>query len=336
MVLHGNNSTISEDEAALYDRQIRLWGLDAQKRLRASNVLVIGACGLGAEVIKNLVLAGVNSLKIVDHRSVTEADSYSNFFVPHDSEEKNVALASLERVQNLNPMVNVTAEALEISQICDNYLSQFSVVCVCGGSKEEISNLNNKCREFGILFFAGEVYGMHGYFFEDLIDHSYVEEVKAKVETGKSDEKESSEETKMVKRQESFIPFSTAIDIDWTSQKYGTRLKRTTPSLFILNVLHEFSFLHKRRPDPSRREEDEIELLTIKNSLLDKLSVPQGKLSNDFVKSIFGQVSPICAVVGGVLGQEIIKAVSGKDAPLNNFFFFSPDDGAGVVENFGY
>lgn len=27
-----NGSTITEDEAALYDRQIRLWGLDAQKR----------------------------------------------------------------------------------------------------------------------------------------------------------------------------------------------------------------------------------------------------------------------------------------------------------------
>ena len=27
-----NGTTITEDEAALYDRQIRLWGLDAQKR----------------------------------------------------------------------------------------------------------------------------------------------------------------------------------------------------------------------------------------------------------------------------------------------------------------
>lgn len=27
-----NESAITEDEAALYDRQIRLWGLDAQKR----------------------------------------------------------------------------------------------------------------------------------------------------------------------------------------------------------------------------------------------------------------------------------------------------------------
>ena len=27
-----NGTAITEDEAALYDRQIRLWGLDAQKR----------------------------------------------------------------------------------------------------------------------------------------------------------------------------------------------------------------------------------------------------------------------------------------------------------------
>ena len=33
-----NGSVITEDEAALYDRQIRLWGLDAQKRLEISNV----------------------------------------------------------------------------------------------------------------------------------------------------------------------------------------------------------------------------------------------------------------------------------------------------------
>ena len=30
-----NGNTITEDEAALYDRQIRLWGLDAQKRYKS-------------------------------------------------------------------------------------------------------------------------------------------------------------------------------------------------------------------------------------------------------------------------------------------------------------
>ena len=41
---------ISEQEAQLYDRQIRLWGLDAQKRLRAAKICLIGMRGLGCEV----------------------------------------------------------------------------------------------------------------------------------------------------------------------------------------------------------------------------------------------------------------------------------------------
>jgi len=32
-MLEKETGVITEDEAALYDRQIRLWGLDAQKRL---------------------------------------------------------------------------------------------------------------------------------------------------------------------------------------------------------------------------------------------------------------------------------------------------------------
>ncbi|CAM5129083.1 unnamed protein product [Natator depressus] len=49
----GGSGGISEEEAAQYDRQIRLWGLEAQRRLRASRVLLVGMKGLGAEVAKN-------------------------------------------------------------------------------------------------------------------------------------------------------------------------------------------------------------------------------------------------------------------------------------------
>jgi len=46
------SATITEAEAQLYDRQIRLWGLDAQKRLRSAKILVAGMRGLGNEVAK--------------------------------------------------------------------------------------------------------------------------------------------------------------------------------------------------------------------------------------------------------------------------------------------
>lgn len=40
-------SRITSEEARLYDRQIRLWGVEAQKNLRSADVLVIGLSGTG-------------------------------------------------------------------------------------------------------------------------------------------------------------------------------------------------------------------------------------------------------------------------------------------------
>jgi ubiquitin-like 1-activating enzyme E1 A len=72
---------ITEDEAALYDRQIRLWGVDAQKKILSSKVLLINMQGLGAEVAKNLVLSGINSLTLLDSNDVQEDDLNYNFLI---------------------------------------------------------------------------------------------------------------------------------------------------------------------------------------------------------------------------------------------------------------
>lgn len=327
---------ITEDEAALYDRQIRLWGLDAQKRLRASRVLVAGVCGLGAEVIKNLVLSGVKSVTLLDHRTVTNVETCSNFLAPHDAIGKNIAEASRERAQILNPMVEVAADTSNVKDKVDEYFTQFDVVCLCRCGREQLTRINNICRQKKILFFAGDVFGFFGYTFTDLQEHQYVEDVREKKEVEQEGKKQTIEETKMVKRTESFIPLCQALDADWTSNKYASQLRKISPAYFIMHILMEFASLHGRIPDPARRNEDEVELLTIKNALLEKMAVPQEKVDNQFAGLVFGQVSPVCAIVGGVLAQEIIKAVSQKDPPLNNFFFFTTLDGAGVVECIGY
>ena len=44
------------------------------------------------------------------------------------------------------------------------------------------------------------------------------------------------------------------------------------------------------------------------------------------------ELAPINAVIGGVLANEVLKLVSHKGEPFNNFFFFTLSDGAGVVE----
>lgn len=64
----------------MYDRQIRLWGAEAQKRLKESNVLIIGLSAVQAEVAKNLVLSGI-SVTLLDDELVTAEDLGANFFL---------------------------------------------------------------------------------------------------------------------------------------------------------------------------------------------------------------------------------------------------------------
>ncbi|KAJ1913322.1 E1 ubiquitin-activating protein aos1, partial [Tieghemiomyces parasiticus] len=67
--------TITADEAALYDRQIRLWGLEAQQRLRNAHVRVINLRSpIALELCKNLTLAGIGRLTLTDDRLVETAD----------------------------------------------------------------------------------------------------------------------------------------------------------------------------------------------------------------------------------------------------------------------
>ena len=52
--------------------------LHFSNRLRGSRVLLAGSGGLGAEVAKNLILAGVKGLTLLDHEQVW--NSYSSSF----------------------------------------------------------------------------------------------------------------------------------------------------------------------------------------------------------------------------------------------------------------
>lgn len=52
-------SAITLEEAELYDRQIRLWGVEAQKNLRAADVLVIGLSGTGKNYLRFPITIGI-------------------------------------------------------------------------------------------------------------------------------------------------------------------------------------------------------------------------------------------------------------------------------------
>ncbi|KAI5633219.1 thiF family domain-containing protein [Phthorimaea operculella] len=338
MVEH-NDVELSEAEAEQYDRQIRLWGLESQKRLRASKVLLIGLGGLGAEIAKNIILSGVKSICLLDNEKLTEIDLYSQFLAPPDKIGENRAEASLPRARALNPMVDISSETKGVDELPDSFFAQYDIVVATGLKQEQLERINNICRDNNKKFLCGDVWGMFGYMFADLIDHEYSEEIvqhKA-VKRGPDDTEKNARETVSitVKRRAIYVPLQNALSADWSKPELRSRLRRGDPSYFVMKVLSRFRDEYNRNPDPSKRKADTEILLKMRDELVKELNLPAGFVSDALLADVFGTVAGAAAVVGGVIGQEVVKAVSQREPPHNNMFFFNPVKCVGFVELYG-
>ena len=91
---------MGKEETDLYDRAIRVWGEEVQKkhifhnfinnyRLKNARVMIVPLTPCNADLAKNLVLAGV-SLVIFDDEKVRQQDFEDNPLVLKDDIGKNV------------------------------------------------------------------------------------------------------------------------------------------------------------------------------------------------------------------------------------------------------
>jgi len=319
---------LTDDEAALYDRQLRLWGVEAQKRLISSKILVIGMAGLGAEICKNIILGGVKSVTLMDDALATEHDVLTQFFLPKDAVGKNRAESSVANAQKLNPMVSVMTETSAIVDKPDSFYQDFSVIVTIGCDRNQVLRLNRLARLNGIPFFAADVYGFSSFMFSDLGEHEYKKEVITPAT------KQTPEVVKVVDGILRYVPFQDLLNLDWNMEELAKRVKKMNPSFFTLFVIWEFIATHKRRPDPSQRKDDYQELLTCRDDYADKHGISKEKIPDEYFENVFGELPPVAAITGGVIAQEIVKAISHKDVPLINLFAYNFVAGTGYVENF--
>ena len=132
MTLGGDD--LSAAEAEIYDRQLRLWGIEAQRRMQNSRVLVTGLTTIGAEVVKNLVLAGMN-VTIQDDKLVEESDLRNHFLLSEQDLGKNRARAAFPNIQDLNPLTTVECWEDSLENIMDEQWKSFQVVTLTSASK---------------------------------------------------------------------------------------------------------------------------------------------------------------------------------------------------------
>merc|ERR1712012_833949 len=283
-------------------------------------------------------------MTILDHEPLTKEDSVSCFLAPTTEVGKNRAQASLERLKQRNPMVEVTADSDNLEAKEKKFFENFDVVIVTNYPKDVILKVNKICRANNIKFFAGDIFGFFGYSFMDLIKHEYVEE-EVKTQEAKEGQAEAKkakmeaneeEETKMVKKSMEFVDLEKALNVDWSQDTYAKRIRRMDPAYFILQILLEFQSREGCSPRADMRDEDMKLLISLKDSIISKYGLPDKKTPDEILPMLFSELSPVAAIIGGVLGQEVIKVISNKDSPHNNFFLYNPLESCGVVETIGY
>ncbi|KAK8870976.1 hypothetical protein M9Y10_008889 [Tritrichomonas musculus] len=148
-----------------YNRQIYLLGVDGMKKIASSSVLISGLGGLGVEIAKNIILAGIKSVTIHDTRNCQCSDLASNFYLKESDFGKNRASCCYEKLKNLNSSVTVTCMTDELT---NDFLSHYNFVVITDYYPDsEIRRISSFCHENNIKLIFAETSGVFAYLFND-------------------------------------------------------------------------------------------------------------------------------------------------------------------------
>ncbi|RYG97485.1 hypothetical protein EON65_52795 [archaeon] len=149
-----------EIDESLYSRQLYVMGHDAQKRMALSSVLIAGLDGLGVETAKNIILAGVKSVTLLDDTLCSWIDLSAQFYLDESSLGRGRAEISLPKLAELNPYVQVsqlTGSVIEAVQ-----KSQFNVVVLVNQGLEVVTAVTDHCHAHNIAVLLGKKDTLYG------------------------------------------------------------------------------------------------------------------------------------------------------------------------------
>ncbi|KAF2086972.1 hypothetical protein K490DRAFT_66284 [Saccharata proteae CBS 121410] len=340
--------TISADEIALYDRQIRLWGVQAQEKIRTAKILLVSIKALANEVAKNLVLAGVGSLTIVDHDVVTEDDLGAQFFVSEADVGKNRAEAAAPHIQKLNPRVTINVDTDDIRSKIPEFYNSFDIAIATDLDFPTISMIDASTRLANKPLYTAGAHGFYGYIFADLISHDYViERQKSNVPTqlkpesmtrsvvAVSTKKENGKNIEMVTKREIYSPLLLA-NTSPLPQEYLTnrrRLRQVTPLLTCTRALWDFQKLYNK--SPSHSVEDLKVFTALATEKHKELQLPIENLTSEFLRKFLqnlgSELAPVTAFLGGQLAQDVINVLGQREQPIQNLLLFDGEESQGPV-----
>ncbi len=156
---------LSKEELARYSRHIIIpeFGLEGQKKLKAAKVLVIGTGGLGSPMLLYLAAAGVGTIGIVDFDVVDDSNLQRQVLFSVNDLGKPKVLAAKERIESLNPHINIIAYNERLTS--DNALELFRQYDVVADGTDNFPTrylVNDACVMTGIPNVYASIYRFDG------------------------------------------------------------------------------------------------------------------------------------------------------------------------------
>jgi ubiquitin-like 1-activating enzyme E1 A len=306
-----DQGALSELESQRYDRQIRVWGAEAQSKIQTSKVLVCGVKGLNTEVMKNIVLAGVN-IVLQDDALVRAADLSTSFFLSQEDIGKNAAEAAYAKIQDLNKFASVGVETRPLDALDDKYFRDFKVIILGETLEAQALRINGICRseEPHIPMFWNGVFGNEAWFVSD-----FGQTFEYKLDPPKQ------HETKSM----SFPALQGVLE-----KKLSTAVSRFFPlsRTFVKSrILCKYRSMHRANGIATAPATDDADYARLCTAVADTMSAHDlavDLFSEDEVRHLLMTEScapvSICSVLGSFLAQEVIKAVSASGEPGYNVF----------------
>ena len=316
--------------------------MKAQEKIRNANILLITMRGLGNEVAKNLVLAGIGFLTIVDHEVVTAADLGAQFFL--SSEENHLGMnraeAASAAIRKLNPRVKVHVDTDNIRSKSASYFASFDIVIATDLDPAALNIINTATRLNKRSFYAAGSHGMFGFIFADLVEHDYViERATSNVATAVGPEsrtraiiavapKKGDPKQEVVTKRELYSTWFLSSDMSELPdeiKKSSRRRKAVTPALSCFRALWEYTQLFGRPPNTTVHNEL-VQFTMLCGDKHKALGLPTETLNSEFLRgfmqNIGCEIAPVTAVLGGQLAQDVINVLGQNLQPIQNFVIF--------------
>ena len=154
-----------------YSRQSYTLGKVSSRLIHKSNVLIIGYSTLSLEIIKNLVLTGINAIDIyIGPLFKLEKYQKTGLYFGDITQKE-----TLDKLKLLNPTVSINI--INKRDICELEIKKYNLLIATNIQFIDAININRIARENNIPFILSGLYGLMCYIFNDFGTEYFINDV---------------------------------------------------------------------------------------------------------------------------------------------------------------